>query len=157
YDNRKEGTMKHRRRVHSPGRQRRQARLVCESLEDRKLLSANATDSAALQNQASSDHLIGVLANEALVVSGTSAVQPFAQSLLDSADTFNQQDSQLAQAQDVILPPSISQPVDLAVLSYVTHAANTPAFDTRFAATMVNLEQIRIAEANQLASTTTNS
>jgi hypothetical protein len=101
---------------------------------------------------ASSDDLVDFLLELAIFESPNSAVRGFAQSQLAAVAGPNQALNQLAQAQGVVLAVGITAAVDKAVESYVLQSAGTPQFESRFLGTLINLEQIRIYEVDQLVS-----
>jgi hypothetical protein len=104
-----------------------------------------------LQLLASSDNLVDLLLELASIAAPDSAVQSFAQNQLSAVATPNRQIEHLGQSQGIILPSGVTEAVDKAVESYVLQSVGTAQFENRFLGTLINLEQIRIAEANQLA------
>jgi hypothetical protein len=104
-----------------------------------------------LQLLASSDNLVDLLLELASVMAPDAAVTTFAQSQLSAVAGPNRAIEQTAQSQGVIWPFGVTEAVDKAVESYVLQSVGTPQFESRFLGTLINLEQIRIAEVNQLA------
>jgi hypothetical protein len=104
-----------------------------------------------MQLLASSDYLVDFLLELANVAAPDSSVQGFAQSQLSANLSANLQIQQLGQSQGIILPLGVTEAVDKAVESYALQSVGTAQFESRFLQTLINLEQIRIAEVNQLS------
>ncbi len=76
--------MSHPRRKRVEKRRGRHPPVVCESLEDRQLLTAGAADVTALQQHISSDHLVVQISQLAAVESTQPVVQSFAEGVISS-------------------------------------------------------------------------
>jgi hypothetical protein len=114
------------------------------------------SDITGLQLLASSDNLVDMLLELAVVGSHQMPVETFAQNQLTALTSSNRLISQVGESQNVILPAGVSEAVDKAIAGYLIESAGTSQFNSRLLESLINLEQIRIAEANQLLSTTSN-
>lgn len=121
------------------------------------MLSATPADVTAVQQNVSSNYLLNQISQLASVESSRSAVQSFAQGVLKSNLTTDQNIVTMAEKQDIIQPQTISEPVDKAVAAWVSNAVGTSQFDTRYLSTRANVEQLQIDQARQLTTTTTSS